>query len=196
MNGPQQATVAGARLVSQHNVALMIATHANSVHKSGVATGFPIIYAEELADYVLAKCGPMSHLKLQKLLYYIQAWHLALYGAPIIDEDFKAWVHGPVCVSVWHAMKDLAVLNGGIEIKPAKVEKIKSEVEKQLSDDQIALIADVLDEYGDKSAHHLECLTHSERPWLEARGELPEDAKSSNRISRRVMRDFYRSKLK
>ncbi|MFS8119254.1 MAG: Panacea domain-containing protein [Microcoleus sp.] len=34
--------------------------------------------------------------KLQKLVYYAQAWHLAIYGMPLFNADFQAWVHGPV----------------------------------------------------------------------------------------------------
>lgn len=161
-----------------------------------MAEEFPQITAEELADYVLAKNGQMSHLKLQKLLYYIQAWHLAMYGNPIFEEDFKAWVHGPVCLSVWHAAKNLAVLHGEIAVKESEKDRVIAKVEKKLSKDQLALIGDVLGEYGGKSAHYLECLTHAELPWIEARSGIPDDQPSSNKIRKETMRKFYRSRLK
>ncbi len=49
-----------------------------------------------LSEFILFKYGPMSHLKLQKLLFYAQALHLAYFDEPIIEDDFEAWVHGPV----------------------------------------------------------------------------------------------------
>ena len=156
---------------------------------------FPHIKARDLAKYLLAIQGAMSHLKLQKLLYYVEAWHLALYDQALIPDDFKAWVHGPVCPDVWHMVKDLSILNGEIFIKEDKKDVVLSRGKKALSRDQIALIKDVLEEYGDKSAHHLEALTHSELPWIEARGNLPASQASSNRIKKSTMKKFYRERL-
>ena len=36
-------------------------------------------------------------MKLQKLVYYCQAWSLAWDDVPLFDEDFPAWANGPVC---------------------------------------------------------------------------------------------------
>ena len=156
----------------------------------------PQIASTELAVYLLAEYGQMSHLKLQKLLYYVEAWHLAFYNRGLIRDDFKAWVHGPVCVPVWHMAKDLAILNGEILIKSTEKSKVQTRVKSALAKDQLALINDVLEEYGSKSAHYLEWLTHSEQPWIEARGGLACDEPSSNRIGKKTMKAFYQSRLK
>nr|WP_293017994.1 type II toxin-antitoxin system antitoxin SocA domain-containing protein [Moorena sp. SIO3I8] len=37
-------------------------------------------------------------MKLQKLLYYAQSLHLALYDQPLFDEEIQAWRSGS-CVS-------------------------------------------------------------------------------------------------
>jgi uncharacterized phage-associated protein len=155
----------------------------------------PTIDAVKLAKYILARSGPMSHLKLQKLLYYVEAWHLAFFEQSIIDEDFKAWLHGPVCVPVWHAVKKLSILNGNIQIKADAKAKCLSSVDSIISRSQRQLITDVLKEYAGKSAYHLECLTHAEKPWIEARGETPADEASSARISKVTMRKFYQSRI-
>ena len=42
----------------------------------------------------------ITHLKLQKLLYYAQAWHLAHTNAPLFNKEIKAWTHGPVVTTV------------------------------------------------------------------------------------------------
>lgn len=44
----------------------------------------------------------ISNLKLQKLIYYAQAFHLAIYELPFFDEDFEALTHGPVCPEIYH----------------------------------------------------------------------------------------------
>jgi uncharacterized phage-associated protein len=156
---------------------------------------FPQILAFDLAKYILAIHGAMSHLKLQKLLYYVDAWHLVFYDNALIPEDFKAWVHGPVCVAVWNEVKKLSVLKGEVCIKKDVKEEIITSVERQLNNDQVALIKGVLKEYGDKPDYHLEYLTHSETPWKEARGNLPPNEPSYKKIKKTTMQSFYRSRL-
>jgi uncharacterized phage-associated protein len=149
----------------------------------------------ELAKYVVVRLGKTDHLKLQKLLYYIQSWHLVMFDKPLFEEDFKAWVHGPVLTSVWTDLKDHSKLNAEVSIKPQFRAATIARVEKRLRKEQIELIDDVLEEYGTKSGYHLECLTHSEDPWKDARGDLPPDAKSSTKISKTAMRKFYAARL-
>jgi uncharacterized phage-associated protein len=149
----------------------------------------------ELAKYVIAKLGQVDHLKLQKLLYYIQSWHLVMFDKPLFDEDFKAWVHGPVLPSVWTELKDHSTLNTKVRIKASLAAAIKAGVEKKLLKEQLELINDVLAEYGPKSGYHLECLTHSEQPWQEAREGLAPDEKGSRRINKKIMRAFYLARL-
>src|ERR1043165_3921709 len=145
---------------------------------SSINMATPKVTAVDLARFILARVGDMPHLKLQKLLYYVEAWHLAIIGDSIIDEHFKAWMHGPVCVDVWHKFKDSGgqTLTNSISLPDSQhkdaIDKIyNSEATKE----QISLIEDVLKEYGSLDAYELEGLTHSERPWKEARGNTPPD---------------------
>ena len=48
----------------------------------------------------------ITHLKLQKLIYYSQAWSLALNGIALFEEDFEAWAHGPVIPEVYQEYKE------------------------------------------------------------------------------------------
>jgi uncharacterized phage-associated protein len=142
--------------------------------------------ANQIADWFLSAVDrdagdSITHLKLQKLVYYAQAWALALLGNPLFDEDFRAWAHGPVALTVWHRFK-----NYGWEAVPADNEP--PEFEPEVED----LLRDVMKAYGEHSAKALEDLTHEEEPWLAARGNLPPEAKSNAVISKDVMRDFYR----
>lgn len=124
----------------------------------------------------------ITHLKLQKLVYYAQAWSLALRDAALFDEDMQAWAHGPVAESVYQNFRGSGWDALGIpEVMPA----IDGEASEFLSS--------ILETYGGFSAKHLENMTHSERPWIEARKGLPPEARSSEPISKHVMTEFYRS---
>ena len=45
---------------------------------------------------------PIDQMKLQKLLFYAHAWHLAINDKPLFDEDFEAWPWGPVTRDVYY----------------------------------------------------------------------------------------------
>lgn len=61
----------------------------------------PNLTAADVAEYILAKQGRMSAMKLHRLLYYSQAWHLAWEGKPLFDDEIQAWANGPVVASVY-----------------------------------------------------------------------------------------------
>lgn len=152
----------------------------------------PMIDSILLSEYVLTSVGRMSHLKLQKLLYYIQALHLAYYGEPLIEDEFQAWLHGPVSRKVWDKYKSFSVLLNDLDIGMLEARKVKKQTRKILGKDQLELIDDVLKEYGDKTDYHLERLTHSEGPWMEARKGVGISEASENTISRQKMKEYYR----
>jgi len=148
-----------------------------------------------LAAYILAKVRDVKHLKLQKLLYYIQAWHLAFFEQPLIEDEFEAWVHGPVSMKVWMQYRDRSKLYATIPVNQQECDEAVKVVASVLAKEQIELIADVLEEYGDKTAYYLECLTHSEEPWRHARGDLSDGDRSARVISMQSMQDFYQSRV-
>ena len=101
----------------------------------------------------------LTNLKLQKLLYYIQGFHLAYFDEPIFDDKIEAWQYGPVVVSLYGQLKKFG--NGPV-IFPED-EKIK------LSKDQKNLISAIFNQIGQYSAWKLVELTHSEAPWRNVR---------------------------
>ncbi|MDR1039734.1 MAG: DUF4065 domain-containing protein [Deltaproteobacteria bacterium] len=48
----------------------------------------------------------LTHLKLQKLLYFAQGWYLAYHNAPLFEDPIEAWKYGPVVRSVYYALND------------------------------------------------------------------------------------------
>ena len=65
--------------------------------------------ARQVANYIISffqkKQEPITNLKLQKLLYYVQAWYLALYDEPLFDDKLEAWVHGASQPQVYSQFK-------------------------------------------------------------------------------------------
>ena len=98
----------------------------------------------------------MSNLKLQKLLYYAQGYHLALYRTPLFDERICAWDYGPVIPEVYHAYKKY-----GRQAIPCPVDIDLS----VLTDSARNLIRDIYEEYGQYEASVLMHFTHEEPPW-------------------------------
>lgn len=124
----------------------------------------------------------LTNLKLQKLLYYGQAWHLALKDRPIFREDFQAWIHGPVLPSQYKRFKDC-------EWRP-----ILDEIQKpELDSDLEKHLVEILNVFGAETATALELMIHNEKPWRDARKDLPIDKPSKNIISQETMRTFYKS---
>jgi uncharacterized phage-associated protein len=140
----------------------------------------------ELAKYVIQKMAEkgesINHLKLQKLLYYIQSWHIVYTDQPLFEDDFEAWLHGPVLRKVWDYYKTYSVM---LDDLPSN-----ENYDVDLTEEQQEIIDDVLDEYGGKSGYYLECLTHVEAPWQEAR------RKGENTIiSKEDMKQYYSALL-
>ena len=133
---------------------------------------------KEVSEFFLSKEG-MTNKKIQKLCYYAQAWFYALYNKKLF-ERIEAWVHGPVLRSVWNYYRTFSIM---LDTLPCKEYKLK------LTKEQEEIIADVLDEYGSKSGYYLECLTHEERPWQDARRQG-----ENTKISKEAIKEFY-SKL-
>ncbi|CAN7724355.1 DUF4065 domain-containing protein [Variovorax sp. LjRoot290] len=154
----------------------------------------PRMTGHDLAHLVLSTCGPMPHLKLQKLLFYVDAWHSVFFDVPLVEEPFEAWVHGPVLRSVWSEFRDVSVLNNDIPAERID-RKLAERTKGSITADQLEFLGDLLEEYGGHTAYHLENLTHSEAPWIEARGGTPPYEASNARISKETTRRYYASRI-
>ncbi|MGH3565500.1 MAG: Panacea domain-containing protein [Pseudonocardia sp.] len=137
----------------------------------------------DVATYILEKRGPMTAMKLQKLVYYSQAWHLVWDEEPLFDEPIEAWANGPVVCSLYRQHRGRFTLNGPTEITDGD--------SSRLTDTERETIDAVLRSYGDKSAHWLSELTHSEAPWREAREGLSQRERGDRVISQDSMFMYY-----
>ncbi len=142
--------------------------------------------ALDVARYFLCRVDreagdTISPLKLQKLVYYAQAWSLVFRSRPLFAQDIEAWVSGPVVRDVWN------------EYKTYKYSDIPApdNFEKEFEEDELEVLEEVWNAYGELSAKHLVELTHSEMPWLNARKELEPAEKSTKIISPDDMKSYY-----
>lgn len=138
----------------------------------------------------------MSHLKLQKILYFVQAFHLAYFDQELIADDFEAWVHGPVSRVVYNELKNQSKIYDELIFNTKESGTLPSfEIEELLTIDQFELINDVIEEYILKSGGELEALTHTEQPWINARKGFAPCDKCCTVIPKEEIKILYKQYL-
>ncbi len=135
----------------------------------------------DAAAYILDKLGPVTAMKLQKLLYYSQAWSLVWEDRPLFKARIEAWANGPVAPEVYArhrgAFKVVEWEGNPAALNPAEQENVDL----------------VLEFYGKKSSFELSQLTHAERPWNEARKGLAPGSRGNQEITLASMAEYYGS---
>ena len=149
---------------------------------------FQMYTAQEIADYILwtshESGATLSNLKLQKLLYYVQSWHLALNHESLFPEKFEAWAHGPAIPEIYRRYRQFSWRG------------IDEDVQKPSLDATTAdFVEEVLDEYGHLDARRLEYLTHREQPWIEARNGASDGEPCTGWLDERLMESFYGARM-
>ncbi len=134
----------------------------------------------DVAAYILQKRHPISALKLQKLVYYCQAWSLVWDERPLFDERIEAWANGPVVPELYREHRgDYTVSTLRRGDPDCLSRKAKETVDA------------VLSFYGDRSPQWLSDLTHMETPWIKAYGATPPGQRCRNEISLADMAEYY-----
>ncbi len=138
--------------------------------------------AHDVAAYILGRVSGVSHMKLQKLLYYAQAWSAVWTEKPLFADRIEAWANGPVVPSVFQTLK------GCFLVKPNLLPTGNPDA---LTADERDTVDRVVGFYGPHDPQWLSDLTHMERPWQEARiGVAPGD-RCGNEITLASMAEFY-----
>jgi len=141
--------------------------------------------AHDVAAYILEKRGPMTAMKLQKLVYYAQAWSLVWDEKPLFRERIEAWANGPVVRSLY-----------GLHSGQFQVDQWKWGDPSALAKEERETVDAVLDFYGDKPSWWLSNLTHQEAPWVNARQGLAPGERGDREISHAAMAEYYGSLTK
>ena len=139
-----------------------------------------------VAKYLLEKVNTLTTWQLQKLCYYAQAWHYTWTNKRLIRQDFYAWRNGPVCTELYALHKGKKSVN---------ISNFSFADTNQLSHDAKDSIDVMLEHYGKLSGDELVELTHSEEPWIKARGDLSPYVNSDQIISLESMGEYYHKHL-
>lgn len=153
-----------------------------------------------MSEYVILFCQNMgvsiSPLKLQKLLYYIQSWHIAKFDKEtLFDELPEAWVNGPVYRDIYNSYKTSFFRNENIltdldeEQLANKLKEVQDSL--QVSENQLKLINTVLQAYSKLSDERLVMMTHSEEPWNEARKGLSPIERSDKKLLVETIYNYF-----
>jgi uncharacterized phage-associated protein len=136
--------------------------------------------AHDVAKYILERQGSISTWKLQKLVYYTQAWHLVWAEKPLFQDRIEAWSNGPVVPTLYSQHRG-----------QFSVSKWRKGDTERLTVRETKTIDRVLEAYGSLSGQQLVSLTHNEDPWLRARVGLSDMELSKNQITTESMSSFY-----
>lgn len=140
--------------------------------------------ARDVADLVLESLGSATTMKLQKLLYYCQGWHLAWDAEPLFEERIEAWANGPVVRDIYDLHRGSFHLHHPL---PDKWDADRT----RLTPDERETVDVVVDFYRDWTADQLSRATHHERPWIEARDGLSPTDRGNREISLETMQDYF-----
>jgi uncharacterized phage-associated protein len=142
-----------------------------------------LVSALDVAAYILKKLGcSMTTMKLQKLVYYCQAWSLVWDEKPLFGEDIEAWAYGPVVKNLFNYHRGQYLISSVLIGNPDLLDEQQKET-----------IDAVLDYYGNKSSQWLSDLTHMEDPWKLTRMGTPELERGNKIISLELMANYYGS---
>lgn len=139
--------------------------------------------AAYLLEHARASIKSETTFWIQKMVYYSQVMSLVHYHTPLFKQDIEAWANGPVVQELYQAHKGVRY------IKSWNTDNLGDST--NLSNKHQALIDLALEKYGNQSGQILSELTHSERPWNEARGDLEPHVRSNNIITHNMILDFY-----
>lgn len=120
--------------------------------------------ALDIARYIIERCSStniaISNLKLQKILYFVQAEFLVAKSQPCFAEKIEAWDFGPVVPDVYYAYRMFGSANIPC-VGRSGVSQIISSRDKELLDG-------VIDACSKYSASALVEITHNQDPWTDA----------------------------
>lgn len=135
--------------------------------------------ALEVAQYIINRSieigSPVTNLKLQKVLYYIQAAFLVEYSEPCFKERIEHWRHGPVVPKVYSEYKgyvDKKIIEEQEECLEVFVDSHGNLAAKRLEfnknnfyEEDIVLMDKVIESYKDVEPWEMVDRTHEELPW-------------------------------
>jgi uncharacterized phage-associated protein len=144
----------------------------------------------------------LTHLKIQKLLFFAQGWHLVHRGASLFEENIQAWKHGPVVEAVYHALQRLGKHEVITEPIPGRaftngVYATETSPELSFQSDQSENFTESFwEDYSKIEPWVLVSATHAEgSPWRRVVSSPGYDHYANSLIPRELMRSYFASLL-
>ncbi len=137
--------------------------------------------------YLFEQMQEVTPLALQKLLYFIQGIHMALFDAAFFPEDCYAWQHGPVYEKVYALFRDF-------KYNPIDDDRfvLFTRKKQELPNDGKKVVDLVVKSFGGYSGKALEIITHSEKPWLDARRGCGDKEPSHVVIPKEDIKEYFK----
>lgn len=147
-----------------------------------------MLTSQDVANYFLVKASRdddneeregITHLKLQKLVYYAQGFYLATKGVPLFEEDIVAWKHGPVVRALFDTYKGCgsSPIDAPADFDP-----------QSIPGDVRDFLDEVYEVYGQFSAWRLREMTHEDPPWKD-------HVETSSVIPHEELRVYFKTRL-
>jgi uncharacterized phage-associated protein len=136
----------------------------------------------DVAAYILQHCGKMTTMKLQKLVYYSQAWSLVWDEKPLFADRIEAWANGPVVPALYEIHRGQFEVSDWPKGSPDALAPAERET-----------IDAVCNDYGSKTSQWLSDLTHMEEPWRQAREGVAPGERSNREITPAALSEYYGS---
>lgn len=147
---------------------------------SGLSERSHMADVNDVAAAILDKTGEIDTFKLQKLVYYSQAWYRVWKSKPLFTDEIQAWAGGPVVPSLYSRHRGRFSVSEWPWGDP-----------KRLTADELEVVESIVDAYGRLTGYQLSQLTHSEAPWIRAREGLAPGQRGSRIIELDDIYDYY-----
>ncbi len=167
--------------------------------------------ARAIANYFLERARlegkPLDQMKVQKLVYFANGWHIAIKGPPLIDEQVEAWRYGPMIQSLRDAFRQYGdqpieapasylVPRAGVNMFDA-IEEVVPTIEMASSPDLVfvrALLDRVWQVYGKYTGIQLSNMTHEPgSPWDQVHASYDGEIPKRTDIPVEMIREHFRS---
>ncbi len=135
-----------------------------------------------VVEYLLSQCQDITHLSLQKALYYVQGFNKAFFDSFIFEEDCEAWVHGPV-------YRDIYRRYSGYCYDP--IDNVEEPDISSMPAEERVLLDSIIRHICCYSGKTLESFTHVETPWISTRGNLPAEASTNRVIPKQIIGEYF-----
>lgn len=138
--------------------------------------------AFDVAAYILSRTGPISAWKLQKLVYYSQAWRATWRDVPLFNNRIEAWANGPVCPDLYNLHRGQFTVS---EVTAGNPDNVAADERQDIDG--------VVEFYSRFTGQQLSDITHAEKPWLLAREGLPPGVRGNHEITLESLTEYYGS---